>query len=115
MTDLFQELATLSSDPAYQAAIAHAQNPAIPKKERRGLIIAALRAIAPPVPSGMMRMRDCFWAVLFSFVATAATGSEALQEKKAAWLRWKRESATVWPPRGLFQAANYAPQPMRYK
>lgn len=114
----YHELRTLSPLPEYQAAIDLIESGTLPIHERQVLIVQALRAIAPPVPDGKRRMKECFWAVLFSFASIAVASSVPYRERKAKWMREKREraqrSGEVWPPRGLVQHNYFDPSRYEY-
>lgn len=114
---LFSELRTLSQLPEYQAAIDRVEDKSLPIKERQHLIRQAIRAIAPRVPDGKERMKECFWGQVLAFAPIAVVGSIPLQERKAKWIREQRQRAErngrQWPPRQLirhrfFQASTYS-------
>lgn len=115
----YHELRTLSPLPEYQAAIDMLESGTLPIHERQALIVQALRAIAPPVPDGKRRMKECFWAVLFTFASIAVASSVPYRERKAKWMRAKRERAQrageVWPPRGLVQHNYFDPSRYEYR
>lgn len=114
---LYHELRTLSPLPEYQAAIDTLESGTLPIHERQSLILLVLRAIAPKVPDGKERMKECFWGQLIAFAPIAVAGSIPLQERKAKWMREQRQraerNARQWPPRQLirhrfFQASTYS-------
>ncbi len=114
---LYSELRTLSPLPEYQEAIDILESGTLPIHERQALVLQALRAIAPKVPAGKERMKECFWGQILAFAPIAVVGSIPLQERKAKWMLEYRQRAErngrQWPPRQLirhrfFQATTYS-------
>ena len=110
---IYSEFRHLSASPEYQAAIDHLESGYITKEESARLARLAIKAIIPPTPEGMMRMRECFWMNIATWGASALQSNSPYAQQKERWLRWKRESAVKagrqYPPNALFQAAYYAP------
>ena len=110
---IYTEFRQLSASPEYQAAIDHLEIGHLTKEESARLARLAIKAIIPPTPAGMMRMRECLWFNIATWGAIALQNSSPYAQQKERWLRWKRESAAKagrqYPPNAIFQYAYYAP------
>jgi hypothetical protein len=117
MNALYEELQMLCTTDQATKAVQTAAIEGTPETFRKEMCRATRKHVVPPLPTGHVRLKDCFW---FTFnvkgVWECAWGTnDEKKEKLAEWLKDKRETAqkrgAEWPPMPIFQKAFSLPQP----
>lgn len=110
----YSELRTISNSTVFQCAIDRLESTHLPTKERVFLLNEAIRSVMPPVPYGMMRMRECFWRRLAEYCVAIERAGDQRKEMRGRWIKQMREiaakSGRQWPPKPAFQAQYNLPQ-----
>jgi len=117
MNALYAELQLLCTTDQATKAVQTAAIEGTPEEFRKEMCKATRKHVVPPLPTGYIRIKECFW---FAFnvkgvwECTWGTNDEK-KNRLAEWLKEKRESAqkrgAEWPPKPIFQKAFTLPQP----